>query len=84
MQKRIWLATVVSVAVLYAEAALLGGYHGLSGVNLVRGPLEACQALAFSFASGLGLPGGVALAIAALLLALPPWLFARLIVRLPE
>jgi hypothetical protein len=83
MQKRILLATAVSVVVLYAEAALLGGYSGLRGMDLLRGPLEACQGLAFSFAFALGIPGGVALAIAALLMALPPWLLARLVVRFP-
>ncbi|NDV12283.1 hypothetical protein [Crenobacter caeni] len=81
MQKRVLLATAVSVAVLYAEAALLGGYSNLQGVNLLRAPLEACQGLAFSLAFGLGVPNGLALAISAALMVLPPWLIARLIVR---
>lgn len=81
MQIRVLLAAAVSAAVLYAESALLGGYANLQGVDLLRAPLEACQGLAFSFAFGLGVPNGLALALAAALMVLPPWLIARLIVR---
>ena len=69
------------LAILYFEAALLDGYAGLSGLQLLLAPLEACQALGFSLAFGLGLPAWLALGLSALLMLLPVWLLPRRLLR---